>query len=85
MPSATLSAIPGRERKNILSSKARERKSSHQHGKMRNSTFEERKLQDLIKLPKPSLPSLGASARRKDKKSRGICTIKSVKISSSPR
>ena len=41
--------------------------------------------QNLTTSRNPSLPNLGASERRKDKKSREICTIKSVKTSSSLR
>jgi signal transduction histidine kinase len=71
MPSATLSAIPGRARKNILSSKARERKSSHQHGKMRNSIFEERKLPRLDQVAKTLAAELGRVREKERQKIAG--------------
>ena len=71
MPSATASTIPGRERKNILSSKARERKSPHQHGKMRNSTFEERRLPRLDQVAKTLAAELGRVREKERQKIAG--------------
>jgi len=59
MPSIAASTIPGRQRNNILRTKALENKLIRQRGKTRNSTFEERRLPKLDQVAKTLAAELG--------------------------
>jgi signal transduction histidine kinase len=71
MPSASASTIPGRQRKIILRSKALEKKLPHQHGKMRNSTFEERRFSKLDHVTKTLAAELGRVREKERQKIAG--------------
>jgi signal transduction histidine kinase len=55
----TVSTIPGRQRNNILRSKALEKKLPHQQGKAPNSTFQARRLSKLDQVAKTLAAELG--------------------------
>jgi len=71
MASVTASTIPGRHRTNILRSKALEKKLPHQHGKTRNSTFEERSLPKLDHIAKSLAAELGRVREKERQKIAG--------------
>ena len=71
MPSVTASPIPGRQRNNILRSKALKKELSQQHGKTRNSTFEERKLPKLDQVAKSLAAELGRVREKERQKIAG--------------
>jgi signal transduction histidine kinase len=71
MSSVTASTIPGRQRNNILRSKALEKKLPHQHGKERNSTFQARSLSKLDQVAKTLAAELGRVREKERQKIAG--------------
>ena len=71
MPSVTVSTVPGRQRNNILRNKTLEKKLPHQHGKARNSTFEERRLPKLDRVAKSLAAELGRVREKERQKIAG--------------
>ena len=71
MPSVTASTIPGRQGKNILRSKVLEKNLPQQHGKMRDSTLDERRLPKLDQVAKTLAAELGRVREKERQKIAG--------------
>ena len=71
MPSVTASTIPGRQKNNILRSKALEKKLPHQHGKTISSTFEDRSLPKLDHIARSLAAELGRVREKERQKIAG--------------
>lgn len=71
MPSVTASTISGRQGKNILRSKVLEKNLPQQHGKMRDSTLDERGLPKLDQVAKTLAAELGRVREKERQKIAG--------------